>query len=186
MLTFANMIVTNDPYLVLMDRRSPYNHPDSIVELLQAAKQACSDEPDLTLWNFNQRLMDLGTANELVSWSFLFGGVFKVVLQVSSSKLDHELPSDFEWEQIFAVGRLEAMIRCPSGQLLLTDMKPPGLVATPFATITPGDYRVRVAVNGTAVNGHSFLEAINEYPNSEGPDWVIRLEGPLTGSGQVQ
>jgi hypothetical protein len=180
------MIVAQDPYLVFLDRKSPYNCPDAILQQLQSAKDACLEDPDFGLWNFNGRLMDLGDAHELLSWSFLFDGVYKLEVQVSASGLDLELPPDFEWEQVFVQGRVEATIRFPSGELLLAGLELPGPDALSFTSIPPGDYRVRVAVNDAAVNDHSFLESPGEYLSGDGPDWIIRLEGPFLGSDEGQ
>ena len=174
-------VTTESCYVGIYDVASPANKIGFMTTELQAslhrARQSQQEE-FYGLFHFNEKLLALANQGHLISWTLLFDGVFRVMVEVESQCRSTSAP-------LVNLGApfVESTIICPTGQLVISCLSKLGETQHSFCKVEPGIYYIAVERNDAAELEHAFLQSPSEYPSNGGPDWLIRLQ-PL--SGQVQ
>ncbi len=173
--TGTSLIVTEGMYLAIFDRLSAVNRPGVWDEAMEQARQRAGKEEWQTLLYFNGYWRERADARELLAWILLFDGVFRVAVKVFANSSAYK---SFEGEEDRFVGQDHGTgsLFCPSGEIIVENLPKLGLnVLRPMVVVPPGVYRVRLVSSSEQVNEHSFLEHLDEYPEGEGPDWILYL-----------
>ncbi|MEW6735970.1 MAG: hypothetical protein AB1489_32045 [Acidobacteriota bacterium] len=160
-------------YAGIFDLYSSANKIDLIKTLMNKANAEAikANNESSTLYYFNHYLKELGENNELLSWVLLFEGVYKIQAEVRSladgsilNKSQHFLGDS-------------NVLKCPSGKIAVASLGSLGSqYLNPIIVVDPGVYRINININEMEEQKHDFLEDIDEYPQNDGPDWIIQIE----------
>jgi hypothetical protein len=168
-------VTTQSCYAAIYDEASPANVEGLVEREIQASQQqidALGQDRGFTLFAFNERLMDRARRGELLTWTLVFDGVFRAVIEVAGPLGADKSPTPLIDN---LGGPLVADLVCPSGRLIVGCLGHLGKRQTPGVTVEPGTYRVHFTFDKNEVHKHMLLEARSEYPQGEGPDWTFRL-----------
>jgi hypothetical protein len=163
-------VKTESLYAALFDLASPVNR----LGMIQADKSAkeCS-QPWAVLLHFNAALDSLARQGEVMAWTVLFDGVFKVAVEVLTPTNDISLDE----QEASNSSDDSRLLWCPSGKLTVACLGALGRSdLAPIVVIEPGVYRARLQRNLDQEDRHYFLEELSHYPPTEGPDWHIWLQ----------
>jgi hypothetical protein len=168
-------VKTESLYAAIFDLASPANTFGMVQTTLSAASARAkeSGQPWAALFHFNEALDNRARGGELMTWTLLFDGVFKVAIEVLTPTNDISLD---EHESSNASDESQ-LLRCPSGKITVACLGALGRrdLAT-IIVIEPGIYHAYVHRNFDEEDKHGFLEKPSDYPPTEGPDWHIRLQ----------
>ncbi|MDQ3327239.1 MAG: hypothetical protein M3506_01765 [Chloroflexota bacterium] len=128
----------------------------------------------MALYHFNQLWLDAAARGEILTWIVLFNGVFKVALEM----MPPDRPLEHADEQRGGFLSDEpSLLSCPNGRILVASLDRLGQGdLEPLAVIEPGLYRAALSKDYDREPDHWFLENETEYPASDGPAWLIRLQ----------
>ena len=168
-------VTTNGLYAAIYDELSPANVKGFIERELEASEQeirAARKDKILTLFAFNDRLIDCARRGELLAWTLLLDGVFRAVLEVGEPLGPDASPTPL----IDNVGApLAANLVCPTGRLIVGCLSRLGEQQAAVATVKPGTYRVQFIRDDEEEFKHTLLQAHSDYPGGDGPDWKFVL-----------
>lgn len=168
-------VATLSCYAAIYDEASPANTEGFMERELKAAEQqldALGQDRWLTIFAFNDRLIDRASRGELLAWTLVFDGVFRAVIKVGEPLGPESSPPPLIDNQGLP---LAANLICPTGRLVVGCLSCLGQQQTPVAIVEPGTYRVNFACDEEEVAKHMELEARSDYPPGEGPDWRLAL-----------
>jgi hypothetical protein len=168
-------VATLSCYAAIYDEASPANVEGFMEREFEAAEQqidALGKDRWLTLFVFNERLIDRARRGELLAWTLVFDGVFRAVIEVGEPLgPESNLP-----RLIDNLGLpLAANLICPTGRLIVGCLSRLGQQQTPAVIVESGTYRVNFTCDYEEENKHMDLEALSDYPPGEGPDWRLAL-----------
>jgi hypothetical protein len=170
------LIKTLGYYAGIFDVASPANSLGRFDEYMRSAQaQAEADgQAWATLYYFNQHWIDAAARGEILAWTLVFDGVFKVAVDV----LPSHSPFIVTDEQASAfLGGQAHPLACPSGRLIVASLSDRGQTdVAPVVVVEPGTYRVALTVDAEQEDKHSFLEDLADYPSTDGPDWSIQIQ----------
>jgi hypothetical protein len=168
-------VVTQSLYAAIYDEGSPANVKGFLERELQASKQDVSargmDEV-LTLFVFNERLMERAKRGELLAWTLTLDGVFRSVLDVGATPQDRK---ETPLVQSLGVTQLDGLLICPTGRLVLGCVGRLGESHAPAIVVQPGHYCVHFSRNEEQEGKHAMLKDLCEYPPGDGPDWTFAI-----------
>ncbi len=125
-----------------------------------------------SLYVFNGYLVDYAAQEQMLAWTLVFPGVYRVVAELSPRYCDEEPLKPIE-----NVGHFEreADLQCPSGQMIVLGLNELGQPHPTLIEVPPGRYRAYLTCNGPMAEKHSLLEEIADYTEGDPPDWHILL-----------
>ena len=167
-------------YACVIDRESPANRPGIWDEAWQyAAARSNPSDAGSKLAHFNQFWINLAKTGDLLAWTLLFNGVFHARVVVAANSKQRVAGESRDWPRLGCAPG--GTLRCPSGELAVVCMSELGNANIPtLATVAPGSYFVLPEFSFESEERHSFLEDVSEYPEGDGPDWVLCLHRAST------
>ena len=169
--TFEALVRTEAMYIGVYDIGSPVNTPGIAGVAARFAKESTGE---FELSRFNQFWMDRELRGELFAWTLFVDGVYRIRLVLDAANT--AAPGVVELGRSLGATAREGFLLCPSGELAVNSIEQFGEAGVGrFARVPPGVYRVRLEVDATEVSKHEFLEALEEYPDGDGPDWTLHL-----------
>jgi hypothetical protein len=163
-------------YVGIFDLISEMNKQERYYSGFEQAKAKAKENNHswATLFYFNNQFISRARKGEILAWTLLFGGCFKVRIQIFSDEQDLILSE----EQIrHFLGKEAYDLICPSGKIAVESLENAGnphLQAV--LELEPGIYRVGLSLDFDEVGKHEFLESEKEYPENDGPDWFIVMK----------
>lgn len=129
-----------------------------------------------SLYSFNGYLVDYAAQEQMLAWTLVFNGVYRVAAELSPHYCDESPLKPIE-----NVGHceIEADLQCPSGQIIVADLYELGRPHPTLIRVPPGRYRFKLTCNGPMEEKHALLEKLADYPDGDPPDWHILLR-PFT------
>jgi hypothetical protein len=171
----TSLIATEAMYLAVFDRLSPANRLRIQEEAWDLAAQRAGDEKWQTLLYFNGYWRDRADARELLAWTLLHDGVFRIRIEASNVPFVTE-PVEGKEDRFVGQDGGKGFLACPSGEIIVDSLSRLGEVDLCSTVIVPpGLYQVWLTCDCDQVNEHSFLERLDEYPEADGPDWILYL-----------
>jgi hypothetical protein len=166
-------VATLSCYAAIYDEASPANVKGFMKRELEASEQQL-DAKDrwLTIFAFNDRLIDRASRGELLAWTLVFNGVFRAVIEVGEPLGPQSSPPPLIDNRGLP---LAANLICPTGRLVVGCLGCLGQQQTPVAIVEPGTYRVNFTCDDEEEFKHMLLQARSDYPSGEGTDWRLVL-----------
>ena len=176
-----SLVTTKSCYVGLYDLESPVNRAgfwrrewvkSKRFRLFDLFRSKWSKFP---LFRFNQQLLDIMNAKEMISWTLLFDGVFRAQINIADEG-DSSQASKREQSSLAEV-EIQTHLICRSGRLVLACLSMVGEpTITPTVVVERGIYDVRLVRNYDAESKHWFTESEAAYLPAITPDWTITLQ----------
>lgn len=164
------LVQTSSLYAAICDQGSPAWQAGFMTRIWADAGSQAEQQglaPEMQLFVFNDLLTAMAREGQLLPWTLLFDGVFRV-----SVELGEDVP--------MATGDLGSPVAtadlvCPTGRLVVACLGRLGETCPPVIQLDPGVYRVTLKRDETQEFEHMLLDAPQAYPAGQGPDWHLTL-----------
>ncbi|KQV52910.1 hypothetical protein ASC95_08950 [Pelomonas sp. Root1217] len=166
------LVQTRSLYAAIFDEASPVNRSGFLTEMLADAGRMAREqgrEDFERLFIFNDALMSLTRQGQLLPWTLLFDGVYRVAVEMG------------EVEPLAALADVGSPttsvdLVCPSGRLVIACLSTLGEAHQPFIEVRPGVHRVMLERDEEQEFHHMLLDTPAAYPADEGPDWRVVVD----------
>jgi hypothetical protein len=172
MRTVATLLVkTIGSELAIFDEASPANS-----QLLWdfEANQITGQEKTKILTEFKRSISSHMKSGNIVAWLLMFDGVYKT--QINLLQDAEELPHPDNNAFLCTDETQIPLLRITSGKLIVASPYNLGRNLAHCCIVEPGIYKAGLRCLFEEESNHIGLTTTDEYPEGEGPDWVVFLQ----------
>jgi hypothetical protein len=172
----STVLATEGLHLAFFDLGSPANRPGLADEAFDIAGRIVYGKYELDGDIFHKFWAALGRKRELLVWSLIFDGVYRIDIRVCLERQTVGKAPDGK-SHFLGDNSGNPRLWCPSGALsvaCLQDVGSPSL--RPIVQIPSGMYRVSSVADHNQQASHEFLDEVEQYRDGDGPDWILYLQ----------